>query len=90
MEAEGYIDLNNEYTDLNMAAPNMNFGFQFEFVYDDTIYVLEPKKDITAYELWNIYKLIEEIKLNSCYREIEEKIYKRIYGLEIERHFKRR
>jgi len=38
---------------------------KFQFHANDTDYILDPKKDITPYELWNVFKFIEDIKLNA-------------------------
>lgn len=48
-------------------------------------YILEPREDITAYELWNIYKLIESAKLNAC---VGETLYNKAKELKIDRHLK--
>jgi len=49
---------------------------------------LRPKKDITAYELFNINKWIEEVRLNQLGFK-SERFYQRAEELEITRHFVR-
>lgn len=69
---------------------NMFTKSKIVFNTDSKAYILEPKEDITAYELWNVYRFIEEIKLNIYHhRDLGNALYNRAKELKINRHLKK-
>ena len=83
-ESEDSVAWSTTATFKGFAAPHRYIDFSIHV--DGITYYLRPKKDLTAYELYNINVWTEEMKLNSLAFNAD-KFYSRAEELGIIRHF---